>query len=391
VLNRIFRFTRRQEPQAFPLRKRSMADSCFGQPDLGVSELDTFVEDALPPGAPLFPAPPQPVAAPPRPGHLLPSKPEASPTPAVRQEAPARGAAPLGGSPGAAVFGTRVKDAALALEQMRPKIEAGRLVVFGPAGEPVPPYAFAAAAAARPDTPVRLPDGTTAPASQFAAVLGAQILGRLGEAEHGAGWIVAMLRDGGQPEAGDQTAAGEHAQALADAADAVLATPPGNVFGDRAAPDQAALDQAGTGLEPSPETLRPVELDLEQVVASTGASLDFNFSADRIAAGPEQDVDPDSIVLVMIRGVPEGAVLSAGIRDDDGTWLLSPLDLPTVTIKLTTQGSGDDAAGAGRGADGELSITGIAIAQNGELVAISEVVPLTDYLAYPAAGQPART
>jgi hypothetical protein len=137
--------------------------------------------------------------------------------------------------------------------------------------------------------------------------------------------------------------------------------------------------------------LRPVELDLEEVVASTGASLDFDFSADRIAAGPERDVDPDSIVLVMMRGVPESAVLSAGIRDDDGTWLLSPLDLPTVTINLTSQGSGDDAAGAGRGADGELSITGIALAQNGELVAISEVVPLTDYLADPVAGQPART
>jgi hypothetical protein len=263
--------------------------------------------------------------------------------------------------------------------------------VFGPGGEPVPPYAFAAAAAARPDALVRLPDGTTAPASRIAAVLGAQILGRLGEAEQGAGWIVAMLRDGGQPEAGDQTPAGEQARALADAADAVLATPQGNVFGDREASDQAARDQAGTGLQPSPESLRPVELDLEEVVASTAASLDFDFSADRIAAGPERDVDPDSIVLVMMRGVPEGAVLSAGIRDDDGTWLLSPLDLPTVTINLTSQGSGDDAAGAGRGAEGELSITGIALAPNGELVAISEVVPLTDYLADPAAGQPART
>jgi hypothetical protein len=208
---------------------------------------------------------------------------------------------------------------------MRPKIEAGRLVVFGPGGDPVPPYTFAAAAAARPDALVRLPDGTTAPASRFAAVLGAQILGRLGEAEHGAGWIVAMLRDGASPESGEQ----------------------------------------------SPEALPSREPDLEQ------------------AATAEQEVDPDSIVLVMMRGVPAGAVLSAGVRDDDGTWLLSPLDLSTVTISLTSRGSGDDAAGGSRGTDSELTVTGIGFAEDGELVAISETVPLADYLADPAGGDPA--
>jgi hypothetical protein len=353
-----------------------MADSCFGRPDPGVAELDTFVEDALPPGAPLLPARQQPVAAAPQAGHL-PQSPKLDPP-------PASGAAPLGGPPGAVRSGTSGEDAAFPLEQMRPRIEAGRLMVFGPGGDPVPPYAFAEAAAARPDALVRLPDGTSAPASRFAAVLGAQILGRLGEAEQGADWIVAMLRDGGRPEAGDQTTAGEQAQALADDADAVLATPQGDVSGKREAPDQAALDQAATCIEPSPESLPPLELHLEKLVASTD---DLDFSADRLsakAAEAEREVDPDSIVLVMMRGVPEGAVLSTGVRDDDGTWLLSPLDLSTVTISLAPEGTG-------RGADGNLSITGIALAENGELVAISETVPLADYLADPDAGQPART
>jgi hypothetical protein len=211
VLNRVFGLIRRQAPQAFPPRKRSMADSCFGRPDPATPELDTFIEDPLPPGAPLLPAALQPVAAPPQAGHLFPPlrKQEAAPIPAARQEGPASGAAPLGGPPGTAPSSTPAEDPGLPLEQMRPKIEAGRLVVFGPGGEPVPPYRFAVAAAARPNALVPLPDGTTAPASRIAAVLGAQILGRLGEAEQGADWITAMLRDGGQPEASDQTTAGE--------------------------------------------------------------------------------------------------------------------------------------------------------------------------------------
>jgi hypothetical protein len=75
--------------------------------------------------------------------------------------------------------------------------------------------------------------------------------------------------------------------------------------------------------------------------------------------------------------------LSTGIRDDDGTWSISPLDLATVTISFPSQGSGEGAAGAGRNADRDLNITGIALAENGELVAISETVPLADYLATP--------
>jgi hypothetical protein len=384
VLNRVFNLTRRQEPQAFPPRKRSMADSCFGRPDPETPELDTFVEDALPPGAPLLPARQQPVAAPPQAGDLPPQSPkqDAAPTPTVRQEAPAYGAAPLGGLSGAAPSGTPAESAGLPLEQMRPRIEDGLLKVFGLGGDPVPPYTFAAAAAARPDALVRLPDGTTAPASRIAAVLGAQILGRLGEAEQGAGWIFAMLRD----EPGSEDALPAEGSSCAPDA-----TPPDERPGDREAPDQAALDQAATGIGPSLETLPPLELDLEQVVASTGASLDLDFSAVRFAADAARDVDPDSIVLVTIRGVPEDAVLSTGIRDDDGTWSISPLDLSTVTISLASRGSGDGAAGAGPGADGDLTITGIAFAEDGELIAISETVPLADYLADPAAGDSART
>ncbi|MEM7023236.1 MAG: hypothetical protein AAF637_11690 [Pseudomonadota bacterium] len=92
------------------------------------------------------------------------------------------------------------------------------------------------------------------------------------------------------------------------------------------------------------------------------------------------DVDPDSIALVVIRGVPEGARLSTGARDDDGSWSISPLDLSSVVIHLPT----DEPIGTG--VEGELDITGIAFTDEGELVAISETVPLADYVATPAAG-----
>jgi hypothetical protein len=417
VLNRVFNLTRRQEPQAFPPRKRSMADSCFGRPDPETPELDTFVEDALPPGAPLLPARQQPVAAPPQAGDLPPQSPkqDAAPTPTVRQEAPAYGAAPLGGLSGAAPSGTPAESAGLPLEQMRPRIEDGLLKVFGPGGDPVPSYTFAAAAAARPDALVRLPDGTTVPASRIAAVLGAQILGRLGEAEQGADWIVAMLRD--EPGSEDALPA-EGSNCAPDATPPDARPGDGEAAGHREALDQASPDQAAACIEPCPEALPPLELDLEELVAGTDPSLDLDLSADRLgfeadvapvlndlaelahgtepaaaakAADAERDVDPDSIVLVTIRGVPEDAVLSTGIRDDDGTWSISPLDLSTVTISLASRGSGDGAAGAGPGADGDLTIIGIAFAEDGELVAISETVPLADYLADPAAGDSART
>jgi hypothetical protein len=376
MLTRVFNLTRREKPQTFPPRKRAMATSCFGQPDAEAPELDTFiVEDAGPPGTPLVAAGEQPVA-PPQGGHQAPpqsSKEDAAPAGAA---VPAFGAAPFGRAPAAALTGPPVEDAGLPLEQMRPKIQDGLLVVFGPDGDPVPPYAFARAAAARPDVLVGLPDGTTAPASRIAAALGAQILGRLGAANQGADWILTMLRDGGPPEDASEHAPGTRHDVL------------------------------------TPEALPRLELDLEELVASAEASLDLDFSADRFAAelpgcapgdtpllsdladlphetvapaatDAERDVDPDSIVLVLMRGVPEDAVLSTGIRDDDGTWSISPLDLSTVTISLPSQGSGEGAAGAGRDADRDLSITGIALAENGELVAISETVPLADYLATP--------
>ena len=411
MLNRFFNLGRRQKPQAFPPRKRAMATTSFGQPSPEDAELATFVvEDAEP------------------------------------------GAGPFAGLGGAASSGKPVEGPGLALGQMRLAIERGLLMVFGPEGDPVPPHAFAAAAAAHPGTLLALPDGTTAPASRVAAVLGAQALGRLGAADQAAGWILAMLRAGGglepvsedqlraeqgapgapgsrpavatdaggivadAPPGGEQTGAGGHDIPAAQA-DAALATPRDEEPAAREALDRASLDQAAAASELSPDLALPrLELDLEGIVLAD-AGLDLDVFADRLAADrpgcgpddapgpvgpgqadPEQaagarqpaearqaDLDPDSMVLVVMRGVPEDARLSAGVRDDDGSWLISPLDLSTVTISLPPRGEGGSEA---PGAAADLSITGIAIAEDGELVAISETVPLADYLGDLGVGNP---
>jgi hypothetical protein len=112
-----------------------------------------------------------------------------------------------------------------------------------------------------------------------------------------------------------------------------------------------------------------------------GAAPELSIAAEQ-AAAEHAEVDPESIVLVVIRGVPEGARLSAGVLDEDGSWLVSPLDLPSVAISLPSE----DVGGEAQGGDGDLSITGMALAEDGALAAISETVPLADYLGDPGPG-----
>jgi hypothetical protein len=346
VLNRVLSFARRQKLQAFPPRKRAMATTCFGQPGPEDADLATFVvEDAAP------------------------------------------GATPFGGLRRAARSGEPVEGQGLALGQMRLAFEDGLLMVLGPEGDPVPPHAFAAAAAAHPDAPLALPDGTAVPASQVAAVLGAQALGRLGAPDQGNAWLLAMLREGGGPEPASEDqlraeqgagAPGSQPAVATDAGSLAPGAPPG---GEHATSSEPGIP-AGEA-DPAP----PAPRDEEPAPLRSGQA-----DAEPAALARQAEVDPDSVVLVVMHGVPEDARLSTGVRDDDGTWLISPLDLATVTISLASSGglasSGASKGSAAPGADGDLSITGIALAEDGELVAFSETVPLADYLADPGAGDP---
>jgi hypothetical protein len=483
MLNRFLNLARRhkdpadgaEDLTAFPPRKRAIGTTCFGQADAEDTHAPSVGTAQAPPEAQAEVAgPPQHAASP------EPSAPE--PSAMAQGEEPVAPAAPAAST-------ATPEEPDLALEQTRLSIEDGLLMVLGPEGDPVPPHAFGAAAALRPDTALALPDGTTATAAKVAAALGAQLLGRLGAGEDGAGWILAMLRDGGGPAAATDEALRADDEALGaeqswtgddappppeDAEPAAHATP------DETWPDETWPEPATPCLEPGGETAARGALDLDEPIAVSDADLDLDLSNEAAVApfvaeqpaadssvgeplvssepfgsdeafapdplfhpddpvpsdypfqpdaperldeafAPEQplqsaeppcsaepvradepigfgppdpappaeareaDINPDSMVLVVMRGVPEDASLSSGIRDDDGSWSISPIDLPTVTIRL----AGQEGTGEARRGDRDLSITGIAFGEDGELVAISETVPLADYLAAPAPGDPA--
>jgi hypothetical protein len=361
MLNRFFNLARRQKPQTFPPRKRAMTTTSFGRPSPEDADLATFVvEDAEP------------------------------------------GATPFAGLSVAAPSAKPVEGPGLALGQMRLAIEDGLLMAFGPEADPVPPHAFAAAAAAHPDAPLALPDGTTAPASRVAAVLGAQSLGRLGAADQAAGWILAMLREGRGPEPASEDrlraeqgagVPGSQPTVASEAGGIAAGAPPG---GERAAGGHELPAAEGDAAPPTPRDEAPASCEalaqasLDQAAAPVEPDVapapvgSRKADAEPAALAGQADLDPDSMVLVVMHGVPEDARLSTGVRDDDGAWSISPLDLPTVTISLAPRGDGEAS-----GVDGNLRITGIALAEDGELVATSETVPLADYLGDPDADAPA--
>jgi hypothetical protein len=78
---------------------------------------------------------------------------------------------------------------------------------------------------------------------------------------------------------------------------------------------------------------------------------------------------PAGVVLVVVRGLPAAASLSAGVGSGDGSWLLSPLHLPGLSLTLP----------AGLSADLPLEVVAIAVAgRDGELTSAADtvVVPL---------------
>ena len=363
-----------------------------------------------------------------------------------------------GSAPGAPV--ERPLDLAL----VRAAIRDGLLMVFGPEGDPVPPQAFGAAAAERPDAEVPLGDGPRVRAERVAAVLDAQISGRLGAGLGGdEPWIRAMLGIAPQPEMAatddllaeactlDVVAFGKElmitsrngatfliADARARTADSICVwvgsegpIAPGTLA-DRLL---GGAGQDSTERNPSEFTMPGCKawleddallLDLPEIgpvylahIADAGAtapaaslftasgevatindlldalsgpvpqpaapehaeslpaapeaeSLPPAPEAESLPAAPEaeslppaiervedlppssvqRDADgpparavpltiglpdalagaPDRVVLVVVRGLPEGASLSAGAASGDGSWLLAPQDLPGLSL-----------------------------------------------------------
>jgi hypothetical protein len=304
-------------------------------------------------------------------------------------------APPFAGLGAAVPWGKPADEPALALEQMRLAIEDNLLMVFGPDGDPVPPQMFTAAAAAYPATLLELPDGTTAAASRIAAVLHAQVLGRLGRRPHSAGWILAMLREGGGPEPASEaelraeqdaseaivavesrpsvesddhatSCTGEHTAAAET--DATPATPQDENAAAREVPGLASLEQAATAIAPSRDAaMLRFELDPEKPASGdmpNARSAQADAKKDAKADAERTAVRPGRPGPVATRRLPEGGRRSNGARDDDGGWFSSLRNLSTLTIARGA-GSGSSKGAGAPGVRGDLRTRTVPLAGDG--------------------------
>jgi hypothetical protein len=124
--------------------------------------------------------------------------------------------------------------ASLDLGLMRATIQDGVLMVLGPDDDPVPPQAFGAAAAEQPHARVQFAAGPPIEAGRIAAVLDAQMGGRLGSGQGGdEAWIKSMLGIGPRPEAAtadDLLAEGCEVEVIALGREIMITSPAGGTF-----------------------------------------------------------------------------------------------------------------------------------------------------------------
>lgn len=349
-------------------------------------------------------------------------------------------------------------EGVLDLGLVRAVIEEGLLMVFGPDGDPIPPQAFCTAAAEQPEAGIRFRDGPQIDAERIAAVLDAQMSGRLGSGRTGDdAWIETMLGIGPRPEmAAEEELLAEDCtvEVIAFGKELLITTPTGATFlltearsrtpdsvglrlaneGAIAVGDLVARLVAGTGERLADD--RPsnqdefaadcqawieddtLVVDLPKAGAvylaqsidhtSSGALASVFMSSGETAtiddlmralsrptdtppaSGHEPSMapcdlepephhslpltldlpealaaEPDRVALVVIRGLPEGAGLSAGVESGDGSWLLSPQDLAALSLALPARPT----------ADFPIDVMAIAVAdREGELISDSKTV-----------------
>jgi hypothetical protein len=205
-------------------------------------------------------------------------------------------------------------EGALELELVQAAIQDGLLMVFGPDGDPVPPQAFAAAAAEQPDAGVRLVDGPLVRAERIAAVLDAQMGGELESGEHrGGAWIRAMLGIGPQPEmAGNEDLLAEPCtlDVVAFGRELMITSPNGATFlladARSRTPDSVGLRVAGDG---------PVALGelVARMLASAGRDHTDPRANEFAAPGCKAWLEGDALRI----DLPEVGTVDLARADDD--------------------------------------------------------------------------
>ena len=134
-------------------------------------------------------------------------------------------------------------------------------------------------------------------------------------------------------------------------------------------------------------TVTATSTEAEGDTASTSATLDVTVIADadtptlstQAASGTEDtaialnvssaltDLDGSESLSIVIAGVPTGATLSAGTDNNDGTWTLTPAQLPGLTITPPAD-SGDDF---------QLTVTATSTETEGDTASTSATVNVT--------------
>jgi hypothetical protein len=140
--------------------------------------------------------------------------------------------------------------------------------------------------------------------------------------------------------------------------------PLANVF--MSSGETATLDDLARALgqDPAPPTDTGDHQVVTPVTAPSTRSVPLSLALPDAGAA-----DPDGVVLVLVRGLPKAASLSAGAGSGDGSWLLSPLSLRGLSLTLP----------AGLTTDFPLEVVAIAVAgRDGQLTSASNtiVVPL---------------
>jgi hypothetical protein len=97
-------------------------------------------------------------------------------------------------------------------------------------------------------------------------------------------------------------------------------------------PGTPPLEPDPPPVEPPPAPPAPPEAQVPVVTAFDAAGLEDGEIALHLAAA-SGDVDGSETLAVSILGLPEGATLSAGARQVDGSWLVSPDDLSGLTLR----------------------------------------------------------
>jgi hypothetical protein len=121
---------------------------------------------------------------------------------------------------------------------------------------------------------------------------------------------------------------------LARIDDAGIPAPPASLF--MASGEVATIDDLLSALRgPTSVPPAPEQSDLEAPAAATydDARAPSPHPVPLTIGLPDAcAAEPERVALVAVRGLPAGASLSAGVASGDGSWLLSPRDLPGLCL-----------------------------------------------------------